>query len=65
MKTEQEYEIRISGSGTPRQIIASLKEIIENIEFDEKFHALDGATYEDPILIAEINESYENEEVEL
>lgn len=65
MKTKQEYEIRISGSGTPRQIIASLKEIIGNIEFDEGGGALDGATYEDPILIAEINESYENEEVEL
>lgn len=50
------YEIKISGSGTVPEIVASMREIISYIELNAIDNMLDGAQYEDPTLFAEIDE---------
>lgn len=53
------FEIKISGSGTPDEIIKALQDIVDGIveakHSDNVDAALDGATWEDEILITEIS----------
>jgi hypothetical protein len=55
------FEIKITGSGTPKQLVDQLRNVAKRIEslaeFDEKHGAamLDGAEWEDAILVTEIN----------
>lgn len=53
------FQIKISGSGTPNEIIKSLQDIIDGIveakHSDNVDAALDGAVWEDGILITEIS----------
>lgn len=56
---QQEFEIRISGSGTPKEIVSALKSIIEAIEEAIKSEnteaILDGADWESETLMTEID----------
>ena len=52
------YEIKISGSGTAKQIAAALRDIARNIQEasdgNNEIAELDGANWEDPTLMTEI-----------
>lgn len=53
------FNIKISGSGTPNEIIKSLQDIIDGIveakHSDNVDAALDGAEWEDATLVTEIS----------
>ena len=53
------FKIKITGSGTPKEIIESLQKIIGNIKIAENkpntTAVLDGAEWEDPTLMTEIS----------
>ena len=53
------YKIKITGSGTSKDIVKALKEIIEGIEeaqnSDHETAILDGAEWEDTTLMTEIS----------
>jgi hypothetical protein len=48
------FEIKITGSGTKRDIINALKGLADSIK--EEGDELEGKTFEDPILCAELKE---------
>jgi hypothetical protein len=50
------YKIKISGSGTRKEITAALEQLIEDIETTSKKQLGIGCTWEDPILCTEISE---------
>ena len=52
---KEEFEIKITGSGTRDEIIKSLKLIIEGLEAETSDGVLDGAEWEDSTLCTEIN----------
>lgn len=52
------YEIKITGSGTSQQIASALAVVMSELldtDNNDK-NQLDGAVYEDPILLTKINE---------
>jgi hypothetical protein len=51
---EYTFEIKISGSGTPEEIVNALKQIIEGIEENPTPEILDGAEWENSILCTTI-----------
>lgn len=55
-----EYGIKITGSGTPQQLADALRTVADSIESSTPY-MLDGAEWEDPILMTEINE-YDDDE---
>jgi hypothetical protein len=55
---EQTFEIKITGSGTPEQLVNALQELAKDIALVNSLRgavALDGAEWEDTILVTEIN----------
>jgi len=55
-----EFEISISGSGTTKQIIKQLKEVVEGLELGNHINSIKEfgkAVWEDHILITEISEN--------
>ena len=52
------YEIKITGGGTAKEIADALKQIAENIQVaidNNQEEIIDGASWEDPTLMTEIN----------
>jgi hypothetical protein len=49
------YDIKISGSGTPKEIVESLMRLIESISETPSVVILDGAEWEDSTLMTTIN----------
>ncbi len=53
-----EFKVNITGSGTPQQIVDALNEIVKSIQEAQKSKhqnaVLDGAVWEGPTLITEI-----------
>jgi len=55
---EHTFEIKITGSGTPEQLVEALGEVARSIASVGAEHGtaiLDGAEWEDAILVTEIN----------
>lgn len=52
---EKEYQIRISGSGTRSEIVRALNVIIGNLMHKSKPDEDIEVTWEDPILLTDIN----------
>jgi hypothetical protein len=49
------YEIRITGEGTAKQIAAALRQVARDIqEAADRNEELDGVNWEDPVLMTEI-----------
>lgn len=56
MKT---YSIKITGSGTPKQLESALAQVLRNLRdsiSEGETDSLDGAVWEDPTILTEISE---------
>lgn len=53
----QTFEIKITGSGTPEQLVEALREVARNILINAEHGVgmLDGSEWEDSVLVTEIN----------
>ena len=51
----EQFEIKITGSGTPNEICKALADVISHIQQDKNKGTLDGAEWEDSTLMTEIN----------
>ena len=58
MQRKKEVEIKITGSGSPKELVKALQSIIKNIQSTPEVDLLEGQTWEDATLITETGEAY-------